>query len=556
MAAPTPQRWSVETLWRWTDPLVPPALFAEGGQPLLRARLLITFCWLFVATALFAVVPRLLQPGAAVVEIAVFLGYAALAAVAPYALRYTGRTTLVGVFVATTGMIASISGAMSMEGLFSASIIWAAMLPLLTAFLIGNETAILAIVISSAVFLGMAATHAVGWHDPRPIADLVHRSVNLISLTIFSALIARLHEWSAAQARASEREAQQLVQIVSRRMGVGTVLLDRGEIRLANAAAEALLGQPEGSLTGRRWSDVFPTSHAAAAALADEGPTRVAEFDVEATDTPTGGTRNPPEPWNTAGRRVELRVDTIHTPNGAATLITAVDITTRWQMEQAQAAAQRAVTASLREKETLIREIHHRVKNNLQIISSLLSLQSEHMPSPEAKNLLEESVQRVRSMALIHQQLYGMESLSRIEFADYARSLSESLRAAMAPDVRLAIDAAPVELTVEIAVPLGLILNELLTNAIKYGKCPADRAEGRAGPDCDVRVAVRVDGDTLCLTVTDSGVGLPADYRPASATSLGMQLVRTLSRQLRGKLTIDSDRGARFELRCPLSATV
>ncbi len=555
MAAHTPQRWSVETLWRLTDPFVPPHLFAEGGLPLLQARLLIVFCWLFVATALFAVVPRVLQPGAALVEIAVFLGYAALAAVAPCALRYTGRTTLVGVFVATTGMIAAISGAMSMEGLFSASIIWAAMLPLLTAFLIGNETAILAIAISSAVFLGVAITHAVGWHDPRPIADLVHRSVNLISLTIFSALIARLHEWSAAQARAGEQEAQQLVQIVSRRMGVGTLLLDRGEVRLANAAAEALLGHPEGSLTGRRWSEVFPASHPAATALADEAPSQVAEFDsrVAELDVHTPRAAGNVDPQR---RRVELRVDTIHTPNGAATLITAVDITTRWQMEQAQAAAQRAVTASLREKETLIREIHHRVKNNLQIISSLLSLQSEHMPSPEAKNLLEESVQRVRSMALIHQQLYGMESLSRIEFADYARSLSESLRAAMAPDVRLAIDAAPVELTVEIAVPLGLILNELLTNAIKYGKCPADRAEGRAGPDCDVRVAVRVDGDTLCLTVTDSGVGLPADYRPASATSLGMQLVRTLSRQLRGQLTIDSDHGARFELRCPLSATV
>jgi two-component sensor histidine kinase len=219
-------------------------------------------------------------------------------------------------------------------------------------------------------------------------------------------------------------------------------------------------------------------------------------------------------------------------------------------------AAEAAVARSLREKETLLKEIHHRVKNNLQIISSLLMLQRDQMPSEAAQRLLEESVLRVRSMALIHQQLYGVDSLERIELGEYARSLASSLQGALAPRVRIQVASTGVEVSVETAVPLGLILNELLTNAIKYGV--PERAEAPAGaraadaPPYDVLVEIARVEDSVRVAVTDFGPGLPEGFDPARATSLGLHLVRTLNRQLRGALDVRVDGGTRFSLVCPL----
>ncbi len=221
----------------------------------------------------------------------------------------------------------------------------------------------------------------------------------------------------------------------------------------------------------------------------------------------------------------------------------------------ARVEAQAAVVQSLREKETMLREIHHRVKNNLQIISSLLMLQIDQMPPSEARELLTQSVLRVRSMALIHQQLYGVESLEKIDLGDYARALSESLRSVLMPSARLHVDAGVAEVTINDAVPLGLILNELVTNAFKYGipqeGTPDAERVGRAGEGVDMRIEVGARDGTLRLAVLDSGIGLPEGFDPNRATSLGLHLVRALTRQLRGKLEYDSDQGSRFVLTCP-----
>ncbi|MSP59834.1 MAG: sensor histidine kinase, partial [Myxococcales bacterium] len=210
-----------------------------------------------------------------------------------------------------------------------------------------------------------------------------------------------------------------------------------------------------------------------------------------------------------------------------------------------------------REKETLLKEIHHRVKNNLQIISSLLMLQSEQMPGERARILLAECVYRVRSMALIHQQLYGVDSLGRIDFGNYARSLADSLRAALSPGTRIEVRTEPVEVTVEHAVPLGLILNELITNAIKYGHGAArpEGEVGRCGPGFDVRIEVVAREGCIHVAVVDSGAGLPPGLSPSTAGTLGLQLVRSLTRQLRGQLVTDYDRGMRFEVQCALTAS-
>jgi PAS domain S-box-containing protein len=219
----------------------------------------------------------------------------------------------------------------------------------------------------------------------------------------------------------------------------------------------------------------------------------------------------------------------------------------------ARVAAQEAVTRSLREKEVLLKEIHHRVKNNLQIISSLLMLQSDQMPSDAARSMLHESVYRVRSMALIHQLFYGGDSLDRIDVGVYARGLATSLAGVLAPTARVEVLADDVDVAIDRAVPLGLVLNELLTNAFKYGLRAGDTR--RSGDTTgDVVVEVRADGEQLRVSVWDSGPGLPEGF-DAQGHTLGLQLVRSLTRQLRGAFTAHRTPRAGVTLTCPRSAT-
>ena len=204
-------------------------------------------------------------------------------------------------------------------------------------------------------------------------------------------------------------------------------------------------------------------------------------------------------------------------------------------------AARDEVTRSLREKETLIKEIHHRVKNNLQIISSLLALQADNVSEERARALLFESVARVRSMALIHQKLYIADDLANIDFGDYALSLTQELVSVLAPDARVQVDADPVDLSVEMAVPFGLALNELATNALKHGRS-ADGA-------CHVKVDLKRLPDGFTLTVSDHGPGLPPTLDFQRSTTLGLQLVRSLARQVRADILIGQGPGTHITLR-------
>lgn len=213
--------------------------------------------------------------------------------------------------------------------------------------------------------------------------------------------------------------------------------------------------------------------------------------------------------------------------------------------------AQHLIIRSLQEKEALLKEIHHRVKNNLQIISSLLQLQGERMPSDEARALIQETVLRVRSMALIHQHVYAVESLDQIDFGDYIRVLAESVQALLAPSVRLQVESADVRVGLDDAIPAGLVLNELITNAFKYGlpAAPGPHAPAqprRTGANCDVRINVSLADGRLQVEVLDSGAGLPDGTLNQRSSSLGLSLVRALTRQLRGELTYDYDNGSRF----------
>ncbi len=206
--------------------------------------------------------------------------------------------------------------------------------------------------------------------------------------------------------------------------------------------------------------------------------------------------------------------------------------------------AREALEASLREKEVLLKEVHHRVKNNLQIISSLLSLQSRQVRDPADLALFTESQNRVRTMALIHERLYRSGNLTRIGMKEYIESLTSGLlqsHGSAAPGAVVEVKVVPENLTFDISmcVPTGLIVTELVTNSLKY----AFRGNGEG----KVTVSLEQEGpETYRLVVSDNGAGLPAGVDFHNTSTLGMQLVQSLAEQLNGSVTLDSSRGTAF----------
>jgi two-component sensor histidine kinase len=201
---------------------------------------------------------------------------------------------------------------------------------------------------------------------------------------------------------------------------------------------------------------------------------------------------------------------------------------------------------ALREREVLLQEVHHRVKNNLQVISSLIGMQARSLTDDAGRAALEECRGRVQAIALIHEKLYESNDYARVPFAEYVRGLAASVFAAtgVAPDrVSLHLAIADVALAVDKAIPCGLILNELMTNALKHAF-----VDGRKGT---LRVELRpVEAGGFDLVVGDDGVGL-AGLDLAKAGSLGLQLVHMLARQLDGRLEVDGTAGTTFRLTVP-----
>lgn len=200
---------------------------------------------------------------------------------------------------------------------------------------------------------------------------------------------------------------------------------------------------------------------------------------------------------------------------------------------------------SLREREVLLQEIHHRVKNNLQVISSLINLQIRKLEAGDNRDALEECRARVQAIALIHEKLYQSNDFSRIPFSEYAKSLASSVfQASRSSSTKVQLDLVidDLALAVDQAIPCGLILNELIGNALKHGF-----PDGRSGT---VKVRFeRVQGRELCLTVANDGVELPVGFETQDSASLGLHLVRTLTGQLNGKLNVTRRTGTSFELR-------
>jgi PAS domain S-box-containing protein len=214
-----------------------------------------------------------------------------------------------------------------------------------------------------------------------------------------------------------------------------------------------------------------------------------------------------------------------------------------WNISR-QKDTEQCLRASLREKELLLKEVHHRVKNNLQVISSLLNLQAQELCDPHMIRLFQESQGRVRSLALIHEQLYRSQDLTQIDFAAYVQELVEHLaqgmgRIAARVSFRFELQQAPLPL--DLAIPCGMMINELVCNALEHAF-----PEGRSG---SIRIVFRGDAAGYELTVADDGVGLADGGLAAKPGRLGLKVVQALTRQIRGHLDVQPPPGSAFSIR-------
>jgi PAS domain S-box-containing protein len=238
--------------------------------------------------------------------------------------------------------------------------------------------------------------------------------------------------------------------------------------------------------------------------------------------------------------RVRWSIDPIYDDKGNITHFVSVqrNVTDEWERRQ-------KMKEIINQRETLVRETHHRIKNNLATITGMLELQIMKSNSDEARNVLSESMNRVNSIASIHEKLYETEGLSSITLDTYIKDLVEQISDSLenidgSSDISFALDLNPISLSIRQAVPLGLILNELITNAHKHA---FDKKDGGT-----ISISCQAERDKIYLEVKDNGKGLPEDLEIQNTNSLGLKLIDTLSQQLDGKYNLSSKNGTEFRM--------
>ena len=240
---------------------------------------------------------------------------------------------------------------------------------------------------------------------------------------------------------------------------------------------------------------------------------------------------------NKQGEERQIMLSASVIPGTTDSVVSLLDITQRKNAEN-------KVKQSLNEKELLLREIHHRVKNNMQIISSLLNLQRSHIHDAQADNILQESQGRVKSMALVHEKLYQTADLARINVAEYIRSLSMNLfhSYTVQSGINFTVDVGEVYFNIDTAVPLGLIINELVSNSLKYAFSDQDEGE------INISLEEADEAGVYNLKVSDNGTGFPSNLDFTNTNSLGLKLVNTLVKQLDGEIKLVNGSGTSFHI--------
>jgi len=394
--------------------------------------------------------------------------------------------------------------------------------------------------------------HSFAIRDPDDWESVALLAFTGLVIAILFDRLKRIQRTEAKTARALSSAYAEL-EAIHANAPVALLLIDESmRIRKINECAVALTGRNKEDLLGCRTGDALGCLEAATAPEGCGHAVSCPECAIRRSvlDTMSTGTshHNVEFCLSQPHRRCFLISTTAVQANGKGrTLVCALDITARKQAEEALRHLVCCLQAALEEKTVLLQEIHHRVKNNLAVISSLLSLKADATPSWEAREALQESQRRVRSIALIHEHLYCTDHFDRVNFADYAQRVAAELCAAFEGEsqrIAVRLETEPIELDIGRAVPCALILNELVSNSFKHA-FPA----GRAG---EIRVAFReYEPDRLELIVEDDGAGAPQCLAEAQTNSLGLRIIRILTTQLDGALEQQLTPGTRFVLRFP-----
>jgi PAS domain S-box-containing protein len=315
-----------------------------------------------------------------------------------------------------------------------------------------------------------------------------------------------------------------------------------GRIEMVNAQAEIVFGYARSEMLGKPVEMLVPER------FRGHHPGLRRSFFSDPKSRPMGegrdlyGLRNDGSEFP-----VEIGLNPIETDEGPMVLSAIVDISERKQRE-------REIERALKEKDILLGEIHHRVKNNLHVIHSLLDLQSARISDPLVQSMLLDSQNRIKSMALIHQTLYQSKDFSGVDFATFLDSLIPTLISTYGADpslIELSIAADDVTLPLSVAIPCGLLVNELISNALKHA-FPNGRS-GKIVVAVEATQDVERHGERVALTVGDNGVGIPDDLDLAQTETLGLQLVSLLTDQLHGTLAIQRHDPTRFSISFPVT---
>jgi PAS domain S-box-containing protein len=324
-----------------------------------------------------------------------------------------------------------------------------------------------------------------------------------------------------------QKSEEKFKAIINNSSDIIRILDKNGKVVFDSPASERILGYPLGSLNG---TDPIEFIH---------------PDDVEVVKNNLKKVYKNPEHRTPIEFRIKKADDTylpvesiaqnmFDVPSVGGIVVNTHPIKARKEMEN-------EIKSSLREKEILLKEIHHRVKNNMQIISSLLNLQKEYVEEEEAVNVLQESQNRVKTMSLIHEKLYQSNDIAHINIAEYIENLVNDLFYSYAikrENIKSVLDINEIKLNIETALPCGLIISELVSNTLKYA-FPNDKKG-------ELKVSLVRKGEGFLLIIEDNGVGLPEDIDFKNTDSLGMQLVINLVEQLEGEITLDNSNGSKF----------
>ncbi len=303
---------------------------------------------------------------------------------------------------------------------------------------------------------------------------------------------------------------------------------ENGIFLMANKAGAHSMGEEPADLLGRSLRDFFPPE------IAEKQIDLIRKVinTEEGVDMEMFVPYGDKDQWfSTSLQPIYGRDNQIHSVQVISRDITEIK-ETQLKLEQA-----------LQDKEMLMKEIYHRVKNNLMVISSLLNLQSRYIKDEEAKAMFKQSQERAQSMAMIHERLYRSADLKHINFGDYIRKLARDLFRTYVADpsrIKLEMDVEDVMIDINIAIPLGLMVNELISNSMKHAF-----PEGNSG---EIGVKFKEHADQCVLEVSDTGVGFPPDFDFEKSDSLGLQLINSLTQQISGELKLEKDQGTTFKI--------